>query len=83
MLLPLPKLRYICAMSTLAEIEAAVAQLPLPQQETLFTSLAVRLGRSEPAAHDPVTDIIGAFAGEPGDTGRRAEEILYGRSEPA
>ena len=30
-------------MSTLAEIEAAVEQLPLPQQETLFAFLASRL----------------------------------------
>lgn len=32
-------------MSTLAEIEAAVEQLPLPQQETLFAFLATRLRR--------------------------------------
>ena len=30
-------------MSTLAEIEAAVEQLPLPQQEALFAFLADRL----------------------------------------
>jgi hypothetical protein len=70
-------------MSTLAEIEAAVAELPLPQQETLFDLLAARLGRHNPSAHDPVSEVIGAFAGEPGDTGRRAEEILYGRNEKA
>ena len=33
----------LSTMSTLAEIEATVEQLPLPQQETLFAFLADRL----------------------------------------
>ena len=70
-------------MSTLAEIEEAVDKLPSAQQEALFAFLAERLGRQD-SAFDPVADIIGAFpGGEPNDTGRRAEEILYGHGEPA
>ena len=70
-------------MSTLAEIEEAVDQLPSAQQEALFAFLAERLGRHRLAA-DPVAGIIGAFSsGEPNDTGRRAEEILYGHNEEA
>ena len=71
------------AMSTLAEIEAAVAQLPLPQQEVLFAFLAERLGRRDSSVDDPVNDVIGAFAGEPGATGRHAEDILYGHGHAA
>ena len=37
-------------MSTLAEIEAAVARLPRPQQETLLPISAVRLGGEVPAS---------------------------------
>lgn len=40
-------------------------------------------GESAPEESDPVLDIVGAYAGEPGPTGRRAEEILYGREQPA
>jgi hypothetical protein len=36
----------LIAMSTLAEIEAAVATLPARQQEELFNFLAGRLGRA-------------------------------------
>ena len=39
--------RYTFTMSTLAEIEAAVDQLPPTQQEKLFAFLAGRLGRGE------------------------------------
>jgi hypothetical protein len=70
-------------MSTLAEIEAAVEKLPPTQQKALFDFLAERLGRHAPAADDPVTDVIGAFAGQPGSTGRHAEEILYALGEAA
>lgn len=37
-------------MSTLAEIEAAVEQLPPPQQEVLFAFLANRLRRANHSA---------------------------------
>jgi hypothetical protein len=67
-------------MSTLAEIEDAATKLPFTQQEELFAFLAERLGRDD-CATDPVAAIIGAFAGRPGDTGRQAEDILYGRGE--
>lgn len=70
-------------MSTLAEIEEAVDKLPSTQQEALYVFLAERLRQDHPAA-DPVADIIGAFAGgESSETGRRAEEILYGRGGAA
>ena len=74
-------------MSTLAEIEAAVEDLSKPEQEVLYAFLAARLGTAESMADDPVADVIGAFTGAPGATGRQAEEILYGpvslRSEAA
>jgi hypothetical protein len=68
-------------MSTLAEIEAAVENLPRPQQERLFVFLAQRMGRSSAPAlpDDAFTNVIGAFAGPHEATGRRAEEILYGK----
>ena len=68
-------------MSTLAEIEEAVDKLPSAQQKALFAFLAQRLEQRDSTV-DPVADIIGAFSsGEPNDTGRRAEEILYGHGE--
>ena len=69
-------------MSTLAEIEAAVGQLPTAEQKALLRFIAERVHRSEALAEDPVAAIIGAFpSAEPNDTGRRAEEILYGHDE--
>ena len=47
------------AMSTLAEIEAAVETLPRPQQETLLRHLVVRLGGEVPASFSIVTDADG------------------------
>ena len=65
-------------MSTLTEIEAAVDQLPVEEQKALLQFIAERVHRSETLADDPVAAIIGAFpSGEPNDTGRRAEDILY------
>jgi hypothetical protein len=68
-------------VSTLAEIEAAT--LPRSQQEELFAFLAERIGRSfatAAAAEDSFASVIGAFAGPREATGRKAEEILYGKS---
>ncbi len=74
--------RYVFTMSTLAEIEAAVDQLPAVEQKALLQFIAERVQRSEALADDPVNAIIGAFSGgEPNDTGRRAEDILYGHEE--
>lgn len=71
-------------MSTLAEIQAAADQLPAAEQKALLQFIAERVHRSEALADDPVIGIIGAFSsGKPNDTGRRAEEILYGRDEEA
>ena len=65
-------------MSTLTEIEAAVEQLPAAEQKVLLQFIAERVHRSEALADDPVTAIIGAFpSGEPNDTARRDEDILY------
>lgn len=47
------------AMSTLAEIEAAVETLPRPQQETLLRHLAVRLGGEVPVAFSIATEADG------------------------
>ncbi len=68
-------------MSTVAEIEAAVRELPRAQQEELFAFLAERIGRSPTAAactEDAFAPLIGAYAGPHEATGRKAEEILYG-----
>ena len=69
---------------SLAEIEAAIERLPAPQQEELFVFLAQRVNREKKASSssvesDPMAEIIGAFAGATEATGRRAEDILYGR----
>ena len=72
---------YYDAMSTFAEIEAAVEALPRPQQEKLMALLAERIGRrleTPIPSDDPFEDVIGAFAGPRDATGRKAEEILYG-----
>ena len=71
-------------MSTLAEIEQAVETLPPSEQEALLEFLTYRVGRkssAEPATDDPFDAMIGAFAGPREATGRRAEDILYGRGE--
>lgn len=47
------------AMRTLTEIEAAVATLPRPQQETLLRHLAVRLGGEVPASFSIATETDG------------------------
>ena len=47
------------AMSTLAEIEAAVETLPRPQQETLLRHLAVRLGGEVPRLSPFATEADG------------------------
>jgi hypothetical protein len=65
----------------LQEIEAAVENLPLPEQEELLTFLAERVRRPMPAGREDTFDaVIGAFAGPEEATGRRAEDILYGKS---
>jgi hypothetical protein len=46
-------------MSTPAEIEAAVATLPRPQQETLLRHLVVRLGVEVPASFSIATEADG------------------------
>ena len=69
-------------MSTLTEIEAAVKTLPRSQQEELFAFLAERIGRSPATGateEDSFASVIGAFAGPRDATGRKAEEILYGK----
>ena len=71
-------------MSTLAEIEAAADKLPAADQKALLQFIAERVHRSEALLDDPVAAIIGAFpSGKPNDTGRQAEEILYGHDEGA
>lgn len=68
-------------MSTLAEIEAAVKTLPRLQQEELFAFLAERIQRSSGATgEDSFASVIGAFTGPGEATGRKAEQILYGKS---
>jgi hypothetical protein len=69
-------------MSTLEEIEAAIAQLPPSEQQQLLESLVGRSTRTASkvqSGDDPVEKIIGAFAGPHDSTGRDAEGILYGR----
>ena len=69
-------------VNTLQEIEAAAEKLPPSQQEELLAFLAERLGRFMPngTVEDPLDAVIGAFSGPAEATGRRAEEILYGKS---
>jgi hypothetical protein len=72
---------FLSAMSTLAEIEAAVKTLPRSQQEELFAFLAERIRRPSGArGEDSFERVIGAFTGPREATGRKAEEILYGKS---
>jgi hypothetical protein len=75
--------KLVSVMSTLAEIEAAVKNLPRRQQKELFAFLAECIGRSpsaEATEKDSFTRVIGLFAGPREATGRKAEEILYGKS---
>ena len=72
---------FSVSMSTLAEIEAAVEKLSAVEQKALLRLIAERIHSFDASIDDPVTAVIGAFAGEPSDTGRQAEEILYGRGE--
>jgi hypothetical protein len=68
-------------VSTLQEIEAAVENLPRPEQEALLTFLAERVRRPLSAGSEDAFDaVIGAFAGPLEATGRKAEDILYGKS---
>jgi hypothetical protein len=68
-------------VSTLQEIEAAVENLPRPEQEALLNFLAERVhGPVSAGSKDPFDAVIGAFAGPNAATGREAEEILYGKS---
>lgn len=70
-------------MSTLAEIEAAADQLPAAEQKALLQFIAERVHRSGALADDPVTAVIGAYHSGTNNTGRDAEDILYGRDEEA
>ena len=67
------------AMSTLAEIEAAVDQLAVAEQKALLQFVAERVGRSETLANDPVAAVIGAYRSGTSNTAKDAEDILYGR----
>lgn len=70
-------------MSTLAEIEAAVKTLSRSQQEELFAFLAESIAGSSVSGatrDDSFASVIGAFTGPREATGRKAEEILYGKS---
>ena len=49
------------AMSTLAEIEAAIENLPVDEQRTLLQFVAERVHRSDAVTDDPVQAIIGAY----------------------
>ena len=70
------------AMSTLAEIEAAVDKLPAAEQKALLQFIAERVHRSEALADDPVATVIGAYSsGKLNDTGSRAEEMLHGHED--
>jgi hypothetical protein len=67
-------------MSSVVEIEKAVAALPAGERRRLIAKLARSTGK-KPApkvAIDPVMETIGAFSGPVGATGRQAEDILYG-----
>jgi hypothetical protein len=72
-------------MSTLAEIEAAVEQLPPTQQETLFAFLAKQLGRTPgsegtmPDGKIPLLDL--ATHAEPMGalTNAEIDQAVYGR----
>ena len=67
-------------MSTLQEIETAVGNLSRNQQEELLAFLLEQIGRDAPdGLVDPFEAVIGAFAGPVDATGRKAEEILYGK----
>ena len=71
-------------MSTLAEIEAAVEQLPLPQQETLFAFLANRLrhanGNGAPAPDGDAQLLDLAAHAEPMGalTNAEIDQAIYG-----
>ena len=71
-------------MSTLAEIEAAIEHLPASEQQELLVFLSRRVvpaGCVAPIVDDPFAAIIGSFVGAQDSTGRKTEEILYGRQE--
>ncbi len=52
---------HIPTVSTLAEIESAVNELPLPEQKELFQHLAQRLNaRTEPKRHLPLVPATGS-----------------------
>jgi len=65
---------FLSAISTFAEIEAAVKTLPRSQQEELFAVLAERIRRPSGATgEDSFERVIGAFTGPREATGRKAE----------
>ena len=70
------------AMSTLAEIEAAIENLPVDEQRTLLQFVAERVHRSDAVTDDPVQAIIGAYRSGYTTTGEDAEDILYGPEKP-
>jgi hypothetical protein len=56
--------------------------LPQAQQQELLAFLAERVGRFSSApgqVEDAFAQLIGAFAGPQEPTGRKTEEILYGK----
>ena len=75
--------RYVPTMSTLAEIEAAVDQLPAADQKALLQFIAERVGRSEALEYDPVAAVIGAYHSGTNNTARDDEDILYGHDDKA
>lgn len=75
----------LATMSTLAEIEAAVVQLPPTQQETLIALLANQLGRmpasagAAPAGKMQLLDLA-AYAEPMGTlTNAGIDQAIYGR----
>ena len=72
-------------MSTLAEIEAAVEQLPLSQQKTLFAFLADRLrhtnGSTAPAqgGDAPLLDLAAHAESMGALTNAEIDQAVYGR----
>ena len=69
-------------MHSRSEIEAAIGHLPTTQQAGLLAFLTRRVKRPEAAnlgINSPVALIVGASAGGHAATGRKAEELHYGK----